>query len=106
MTDSTLRSHWETQIEAYRESGLTLQAWCDREGVSKEHMKYWMYKRKAARQTRRPSATFVPVHVESTARSADLSPIWVQVGEVRVGVAAGFDPRLLRDVVEALRTHG
>lgn len=105
MTDPTLLSHWEKQIEAYRESGLTLQVWCDREGVSKDRMKYWMYKRKVDRQPHRPSATFVPVHVESTAPSADLSPIWVQVGEVRVGVAAGFDPRLLRDVVEALRSH-
>jgi hypothetical protein len=67
MADPTLLSHWETQIEAYRESRLTLQAWCDREGVSKERMKYWMYKRKAASQTRRSSASFVPIHVEPTA---------------------------------------
>jgi len=69
-------------------------------------MKYWMYKRKVSSQTRRSSASFVPVHVEPTASSADHSPIWVQVGEARVGVTAGFDSRLLRNVVEALRTHG
>lgn len=106
MTDPTLLPHWETQIQAYRKSGLTLQAWCDREGISKERMKYWMYRRKAGSQPRRPSAAFVPVHVEPLAPAADLSPIWVQVGEFRVGVTAGFDPRLLRNVVEALRIHG
>jgi hypothetical protein len=107
LIDPTLPPHWQTQIKAYRESRLTLQAWCDQEGVAKEQMKYWMYKRKKGQTSRSSSVSpigFVPVHVEAPVRPAADS-LWIQVGEIRIGVAAGFDPRLLRDVVEALHPH-
>lgn len=104
MIDPTLPPYWQTQIKAYRESGLTLQAWCDQEGIAKEQMKYRMYKRKKV-QSPVPPTSFVPIHVEAPVRpSAD--SLWIQVGEIRIGVATGFNPRLLREVVEALHPHG
>lgn len=42
MIDPALPLHRQAQIKSYRESGLTLQAWCGQEGISKEQMKYWM----------------------------------------------------------------
>lgn len=43
MMEPTLLPHWQTQIKAYRESGLTLQVWCDQGGIATEQMKYWMW---------------------------------------------------------------
>ncbi|CAM4343198.1 hypothetical protein FHS16_002531 [Paenibacillus endophyticus] len=50
---------------AYRESGLTLQAWCEQAGITKEQMKYWMYKRKKVQSSDSSSVSrvgYVPVY--------------------------------------------
>lgn len=44
--------------------------------------------------------------MEAPVRPAADDSLWIQIGEILIGVAAGFKLYLLRDVVGALQSHG
>jgi hypothetical protein len=120
-------AEWAARIDQWRESGLSLPAFCQRHGLSRGTMQNWVYKpalRRAvedvgrAAQTPRdvPAVTaevptqppaFLPVRlagvINPSAEPGSRSAIEVVLGEGRrVAVGPGFDPETLRRVVAAL----
>jgi hypothetical protein len=101
-----LRQQWHARIAEYRASGLTLKAWCAAHDCTVDQMKYWLYKsRKRApssstvSSTPTPATHFVPLAVVDEGKRA---PLVLRVGPAQIELHAGFDPRLLREVVHAL----
>ncbi|WP_438347550.1 IS66 family insertion sequence element accessory protein TnpA [Paenibacillus sp. FA6] len=91
---------WKTRIADYRASGLTMAAWCQAHQFSKETLKYWLRKTNAnpaASQGHPPR--FVPLTVSHSSVS---SALFVEIGQAKIEVRAGFDAELLRAVVQAL----
>lgn len=91
---------WTTRIANYRASGLTMAAWCQANQCTKETLKYWLRKTNASPSASQVSSPhFVPLNVSQASASAALL---VQIGHVKIEVHTGFDPQLLREVVQAL----
>jgi hypothetical protein len=105
-TKEQLQQQWHARIAEYRASGLTLKAWCAAHGCTVDQMKYWLYKspkRTSSDVTSpaapSPTARFIPMTVEDEAKSPSLV---LRVGPAHIELHAGFDSRLLREVVHAL----
>jgi hypothetical protein len=119
---------WAALIDEWRQSGLSLPAFCQRRGLSRGTMQNWVYKpalKRAVEDARRdvrarpddpghadgppsskPSPAFLPVRVaEVTAafKGSDHTGVEIVLGAGRrVVVGAGFDSETLRRVVAVL----
>ncbi len=119
-------AEWAALIDQWRQSGLSLPAFCQRHGLSRGSMQNWVYKpalKRAVEEARReardaesspvdrprryaPAPAFLPVRVtEVTAMSPapDRTGIEILLGtDRRVVVGMDFDPETLRRVVAVL----
>lgn len=115
-------AEWAALIDQWRQSGLSLPAFCQRHGLSRSSMQNWVYKpelKRAVEAARRepqrpvdePSApaavpAFLPVRVVQAAavgEASDRSGVEVVIGAGRrVVIGAGFDAETLRRVVAVL----
>ena len=93
---------WRKQLARWKDSGLKISAFCEREGATPTAFAHWR-KVIAARDARAANAAapeFVPVHVSPPGAAA---PIEVALAGGRVvRVPPVFDPAHLRAVVAAL----
>lgn len=119
-------AEWAKLIDQWRQSGLSLPAFCQRHGLKRGTMQNWVYKpslkraaEEAGRQGRpteiplpasptlpEPSPAFLPIRIaEAGAADRTTGPTGVEVvlgpGR-RIAVAPGFDPDTLRRVVAVL----
>jgi hypothetical protein len=110
-------AEWVELIDRWQASGLSLPAFCERNGVNAGTMSGWVYKRthkatleearrEAGGEDTAAAAAFVPVRVmgvEPEQPSPGHSGVEVVIGRGRrVAVGAGFDAETLRRVVAVL----
>jgi hypothetical protein len=117
---------WARLIDQWRQSGLSLPAFCQRHGLKRATMQNWVYKpalQRAVEEARHqagsadlsgqdpppqpdPSPSFLPIRItEVSAASAvpDRTGVEIVLGPGRrIVVGAGFDPETLRRVVAVL----
>lgn len=108
---------WAALIDEWRQSGLSLPAFCQRHGLSRGTMQNWVYKpalQRAVEEARadRPllsapaAPAFLPVRIaEATAsdEAPDRTGVEIVLGAGRrIVLAAGFDTETLRRVVAVL----
>lgn len=122
--DLALQRAWRGRIRRYERSGLTIQQFCEQEGLVAHQLSWWRgeLKRRAAedgahtkkgtKQRRRgkrakqreATAEFVPVHVTPSAKTK--APIEIILDQPRrIAVAPGFDAELLAEVVRVLESR-
>jgi len=92
---------WMERLADYRASGLTMRAWCEERQVSFHKLRYWLRTTKRNESVPAVAASFVPLAVSEAAETGAL--LVVRVGETRIELEPGFNPQLLRDVVQALK---
>jgi hypothetical protein len=102
-TKEELRQQWATRVSEYHASGLTLKAWCAAHDCTVDQMKYWLYKSKqhasSTLSESAPATRFLPLAVvDKTKRE----PLVLYIGPAKIELHAGFDSKLLREVVYAL----
>ena len=115
-------AEWAALIDQWRQSGLSLPAFCQQHGLSRGTMQNWVYKpelKRAVEDARReaqghvdePAASaavpaFLPVRVVQAAavgEASDRSGVEVVIGAGRrVVIGPGFDAETLRRVVAVL----
>lgn len=115
-------AEWAALIDQWRQSGLSLPAFCHQHGLSRGSMRNWVYKPEFKRAVeaagREPQApvdeppapaaapAFLPVRVVPAAagsEASDHSGVEVVIGAGRrVVIGAGFDAETLRRVVAVL----
>ncbi|MFA4837633.1 MAG: hypothetical protein WC749_16405 [Dehalococcoidia bacterium] len=94
MPQVTSESEWATKITAWRNSGLSIAAWC-RENVEGYHrFLYWRQRLQELEHGK--SGSFVPLHVATT-------PILLECNGIYVHISPGFDAGLLKDVLSFLK---
>jgi hypothetical protein len=91
-------------LEAWRASGLSLPAWCRRQGVAYERVRRWRSQLAAGQRSSQRTA-LLPVHLIESEPTAAVSGFELELSRgLRLHVPAAFDEaslaRLLR-VVEA-----
>lgn len=118
--DLALERAWRKRMRLYERSGLTIQAFCDQEGLVAHQFSWWRseLKRRAAKskttssrperrsrqktngkQSKLAADSFVPLQIDV---SAPTSVEIVLDQPLRIKVASGFDADLLREVVRVL----
>lgn len=89
----SLKQQWAEKITAWRESGLSIAAWCRQNDVGYHRFLYW---RKRLQQNTQPSGRFVELTVEP-------SSLAVECNGVTLHIERGFDRELLRQVLAVLK---
>ncbi len=97
-----LRESWRERIAQFRASGLSGAAWCTAHQVKEHQLWYWASKF-PAEPTLESHPRFVPVQIHEPGNKTE-SPLLVRIGSVVIEVRAGYDPDLLRGVVNTLST--
>ncbi|WP_413541990.1 IS66 family insertion sequence element accessory protein TnpA [Brevibacillus sp. WF146] len=87
-----------------------MSAWCAANQCSISQMKYWLYKSKIGKSSpastgSAPAARFVPLSVTDQTGAPLSAPLLVvRIGQVSIELHPGFNPKLLREVVHALKS--
>ena len=115
-------AEWAALIDQWRQSGLSLPAFCQQQGLSRGSMQNWVYKpelKRAVEDARREAQghvdepprsvavpAFLPIRVVPAAvggEALDRSGVEVVIGPGRrVVIGPGFDSETLRRVVAVL----
>ncbi len=107
----TLRRVWRKRLDDLARSGLSVRAWCERSGVSRYQARYWKaYFADHEDDPSDPSApgeAWLPVAIADPApRETASARIVLRIGAAAIDIQPGFDPELLRRVVQALEPQG
>jgi hypothetical protein len=106
MTDKEQRRQlWAARIADFRASGLTMSAWCTANQCSIDQLKYWLYKAKdkLPSPSTNSSLRWVPLEaIDSQPVAPVSSSLVVWIGQARIELHPGFNPQLLREIVQAL----
>ena len=98
---------WEKRIADCANSGQTIAAWCETNGIKLSNFYYW--KRRLRDQTgigagqpiRWMSLDIRPLEDRPSLPEGALS---IEIGQARIIVTQGFDQRVFRDIVNILQT--
>ena len=92
--------HWRRLIQLWKNSGLTVRAFCARHHLSQPSFYAW----RRELQQRDATTTFVPVEVVTDDQPAASTPIEILLaGDRSVRVTPGFDPATLRQLLAVLQ---
>jgi transposase len=98
--DPRKEQHWRRLIQLWKNSSLTVRAFCARHQLSQPSFYSWrreLLERDAA-------STFVPVQVVSDDQPAPSTPIEIFLAGGRsVRITPGFDPATLRQLLAVLQ---
>jgi transposase-like protein len=104
--DARKEQHWRRLIQQWKNSGLTVRAFCARHHITQPSFYAW----RRELQERDAATAFVPVHVETDdqlARPISIPTIEVVLaGGQCVRVPPGFDPATLRQLLVVLQEGG
>ena len=104
MVNEELAQVWRKRLDDFAQSGLSVRKWCEAHGCSKNQYTYWR-RRLANSDSARAGSAWLPVQIiEPAPAPASLARLTVRIAHAAIDVEPGFDPALLRAVVEALGT--
>ncbi len=103
MSDNGTAYVWRRLLDNFTPGEMTVREWCDREGVSLHQYYYWRRKLAAANTGKSQNGQWLAVKVlDPTPNPPTPSKLTVQIAGAAIDLQPGFDPALLRAVVEAL----
>ena len=97
MTKVKRQDVWAARITEFKESGLSVSAWCADHGVNPRQLWYWL--RKEKEESAEPKHSWLPLNLSETSLE---NALVIRVGRVTIDVKPGYDPKLLLDVVRTL----
>ena len=103
MSNPELAQEWRERLEDYAQSEMTVQEWCDFNGVSTHQYYYWRRRLAAPAPKTAAKGGWQTVNiVDPPPILSAKSRISLHIAGAAIEVAPGFDPSLLRAVVSAL----
>jgi len=97
-----LYEEWEKRMAEFRASGQSATAWCAAHEINLQRFRYWARKFQVRPQTESTkSVQWLSVKLDESPVSEGTS-MNVQVGEASIEVRPGFNPILLKQIVQAL----
>jgi hypothetical protein len=95
--------YWQQQVEGFKSSGLTREAYSKENGIRVYQLDYWQ--RKISRRKKAPATIsakqWVPVKISDEPIEKD-SHVDLWIGRVRVAIRPGFDSRLLAEILRVI----
>ncbi|MBN2982663.1 IS66 family insertion sequence element accessory protein TnpA [Cohnella algarum] len=102
MAREDVQKKWEERIAAFRSSGEKAARWCKANQVDRRGLYTWMKRLSGSSPAAVKSATFVKAHITPEPEATPSACLRIRIGAAVIEVDAGFNPTLLRDVVQAL----
>ncbi|HUC90397.1 MAG TPA: hypothetical protein VMS09_00035 [Paenibacillus sp.] len=104
MAREDVQKKWEDRIAAFRSSGEKASRWCKANHVDRRGLYTWMKRLSASSNssTAAKPTTFIKAKVTPEQEPKQSACLRIRLGEAVIEVDAGFNPALLRDVVQAL----
>lgn len=104
MAREDVQKKWEARVAAFRASGEKATGWCNANQVDRRQLYTWMKRLggTTASSAATQSATFIHVKVAPEPEPEKSTGLRIRLGAAVIEVDAGFNPALLRDVVQAL----
>ena len=104
--ESVQLSKWQSEIEERQSSGMSVDAWCSRQGISKNT---YYYRLRKVREHLCEIAGQLPeeqrvVPISTSVRAPSESKIEISHGDLQVSFTGAVLPDVLRTVIEALRS--
>ena len=98
------REKWAERVAAWRASGETAPAFCEGKEYAPSTLRFWASRLGSLqRREATPDIRIARVTRSTAPAVAEVdSPVVVELGRARVGVRRGFDPDVLRAVIELL----
>ena len=91
--------YWGRHIAAWQRSGLSQESYCRNNKIAKSAFGYWQRK-----LNKKNNNSLVQVQVPVTIAVADSLEVWVG-SNIKIKVQQGFNPQLLKAIVEALEVR-
>ncbi|WP_277680126.1 IS66 family insertion sequence element accessory protein TnpA [Gracilibacillus dipsosauri] len=98
MSDKQLE--WQSRMDQWRESGLSIAAWCRQENIHTHQMYYW--KRRFDQQSASPSAIDW-LEISTSANNDTDASLVIKIDKLVVEVKPHIDRQLLSDVLHLLK---
>ena len=109
MTHAKSRSLWQSRVAEYESSGLTMRAWCERNGFRDGQLRYWLKRARDARKGRSQSWACVDLVDDGVCSSRETgasvtgdAQVSIRVGAATIEVQPGFDSALLSEVLRVV----
>ncbi len=93
---------WRERLERFAAGRQTVDDWCAREGVTPHQYRYWRRRLNGAPLLGADGGPWVALNVREPDPSCSGSGITLRIAGAAIDVNPGFDPALLRGVVQAL----
>jgi hypothetical protein len=101
-----LAQEWRERLQDFAESEMTVQAWCNFNRVSLHQYYYWRRRLNTDKTNPAVKGRWMAVSVVDTLPNPTApSGITLHIAGAQIQVTAGFDPSILRAVVQALATQ-
>lgn len=105
-------SRWAEIIKECRNSGETIKAWCEKQGINEKSFYYWQRRfREKACQVLEQSDTPNPLSLPSFAeisvpqtKKSEAVAVTLRIGEVTAEVYNGAEPITIESVIRTLKT--
>jgi transposase-like protein len=104
--DLALEKEWKIRFEEYKQSGLSINAWCSKNSFKTTTFHYWIKKFKASKQIiPTVKAQFAEVVLEccNTNNKVDSKKISLSFGSYTIDIADGFNPDTLTELLKVLK---
>src|SRR5690606_35197677 len=85
-----LRFKWKNRVQAYRESGLSMKKYCEKNNL-KVHQLY--------KDDKLESSKWLSVNLNTTNNN---QPIFLNIGACKLEIKSGFNQKLLKELVKVL----
>ena len=102
MSKEEVRIQWEARVQEFRNSGLTAAEWCRVHHLNVNQFRRWIHKFPQQNVGEETSSSIRWLSVKTENHVASVPTITVRVGVAHVEVRDGFNPVLLKQVVQAL----
>lgn len=97
------RQLWKERVSAFNESGQSARSWCKDNDLKEHQLRYWLEKYDLQEQTKPVTSKWISVDVKEKERAVHKdSVITIRIDQAIIELKPGFDPDLLRGVVQAL----
>lgn len=108
--DLALEKCWRDRIKECRQSGLSVKAWCQQNGLKSSAYYYWVKRFKVSEQQEATdNNTFAEVILlpQSQSNSQNALPLKAELslsfGNYSISIPNGFDPETLAEIVKVLQ---
>ena len=92
-----------SQINSFKESGMSVAAWCKENKMKAPTLRYWLNKIKVGENTNPIEGGWVSIAVNNPVHT-EVPPIVIKIGAFSIEIQHGFDRSTLTDVIATI--HG